>query len=347
MSDENNNQGPMGLEDAARLIEAIDAPSTANADAEKRKKPPVEQAEEVAAPDSADDAVSEEESETTEDVSEVETEEEFSEEPETDADEPEDEADTENLMLTVKVDGKEFKVSAKEAAKGYMLQADYSRKTQEVAQQRRAIEQDKAVYVEKANKLDEVLPLLVQKMEEFLPAPPDESLLDTDPVAFIKQKTYYDKRLYEKQVAEQALEQRKAEKAQEEQERFQAYMAEAQRKLPELIPEWKDAKRAQSDKAKMREYLGQWWSPQEIEQAVDPRMLMLAKKAMERDELISNTKKIRPNAPLEKQIVRPAPAQSPTANKISSRQKDFRAAKNRLTQTGSLQDAADAIKALF
>ena len=341
MSDENNS--PVGLNDAARLIEALDAPAQA---VEKPKKPPIEQVEEVSAEQADDDAGSEEEETEVDGSDEPETE--ASEEPETEADEPEEADDEpEDLMLTVKVDGKSFKVTAKEAAEGYMRQADYSRKTQEVAQHRKAIEQERGVYVEKASKLDEVLPLLVQKMEEFLPAPPDESLLDTDPVAFIKQKTYYDKRVYEMQVAREAAEQRRSEKEAEEKARYDAYLAEASRQLPELIPEWKDAKKAQSDKAKMREYLQQWWSPQEIEQAADPRMLMLAKKAMERDELVSNTKKIRPVATLEKQVLKPTPAQTPSANKLSSRAKDFRAAKNRLAQSGSLQDAADAIKALL
>ena len=238
-------------------------------------------------------------------------------------------------------------MTAKEAAEGYMRQADYSRKTQEVAQHRKAIEQERGVYTEKASKLDEVLPLLVQKMEEFLPSPPDESLLDTDPVSFIKQKTYYDKRVYEMQVAREAAEQRRSEKEMEDKAKYDAYLVEASRQLPELIPEWKDAKKAQSDKAKMRDYLKQWWSPQEIEQAADPRMLMLAKKAMERDELVLNTKKIRPVAPLEKQVFKPTASPSPAASKLTGRAKDFRAAKNRLTQSGSLQDAADAIKALL
>jgi hypothetical protein len=341
MSDENNS--PVGLNDAARLIEALDAPA-ANV-AEKPKKPPVEQVEEVSVEETDDDA-GEAEDETAEDSSqELETD--TSEEPETEADEPEDAEEPEDLMLTVKVDGKSFKVTAKEAAEGYMRQADYSRKTQEVAHQRKEVEQVRGVYSEKANRLDEVLPLLVQKMEEFLPSPPDESLLDTDPVAFIKQKTYYDKRVYEMQVAREAAEQRKSEKDAEDKAKYDAYLVEASRQLPELIPEWKDAKKAQSDKAKMRDYLKQWWSPQEIEQAADPRMLMLAKKAMERDELVLNTKKIRPVAPLEKQVIRPAPTASPSTNKLTARAKDFRAAKNRLTQSGSLQDAADAIKALL
>lgn len=70
---------------------------------------------------------------------------------EDDAEEPEDEFDDNPVLdekFTVKVDGDEVEITVKEALEGYQRREDYTRKTQELAEARRAFESEIEEYAE-------------------------------------------------------------------------------------------------------------------------------------------------------------------------------------------------------
>ena len=75
---------------------------------------------------------------------EEEPEEEAEEESEAESEEPDEEAE-EELLYAVKVDGSEQEVTLDELMKGYSRQSDYTKKTQELAEGRKAIGQARRV----------------------------------------------------------------------------------------------------------------------------------------------------------------------------------------------------------
>lgn len=62
--------------------------------------------------------------------------------------EPPQEPQPQNDMQTVRVDGQDVQVSMDEMRNGYMRQADYTRKTQELAQQRQQLEQQRQMMMQ-------------------------------------------------------------------------------------------------------------------------------------------------------------------------------------------------------
>lgn len=83
-------------------------------------------------------------------------------------------------------DGEEITVG--ELIKGRLMQADYSRKTQELSNQRKAVEAD-------ASKIEGITQAFVDHMASLLPQEPDQSLIYSDPVKYSQQKAIYDNSL--------------------------------------------------------------------------------------------------------------------------------------------------------
>jgi hypothetical protein len=117
------------LADAASAISAMLAPEEGQAELDETQ--PAEESEE-----DLEAAASEEDDSGVEDALEDETSEEQSGEEE----EPEEQEQPQTF--TVKVDGKEVAVTLDELQKGYSRTQDYTRKTQQIAEVRKQVEQE-------------------------------------------------------------------------------------------------------------------------------------------------------------------------------------------------------------
>ena len=80
-------------------------------------------------------------------------------------------------------DGSEKTIS--ELIEGSMRQSDYSRKTQEIANQRKAVEAD-------ASRIANITEAFIDHLAQMLPAEPDTALALRDPSAYTRQKAQYD-----------------------------------------------------------------------------------------------------------------------------------------------------------
>lgn len=101
-------------------------------------------------------------------------------------DEPQQPAEDDDPEVEVTVDGKAEKIKLSELKNSYMRQADYTRKTQDLADARRTLEQRKAEQDEAYNRLSEVLKNSTEKLQELEATAPSVKLraeLDTVDVA--------------------------------------------------------------------------------------------------------------------------------------------------------------------
>ena len=258
-----------------------------------------------------------------------------------DENEPE-EGQEEGQLYTVKVDGKEEKVPLKDLLEGYSRTSDYTRKTSALAEERKsfAIEQE-AVKAER-QQYAALIPVLKQKLEEALPRPPDAQLRATDPVDYLLQMDRYNEQMALIQAAEAERHRLEETQRTEQTKRFQEAAKEGAKKLPELVPEWKDPKVFERDRAALRTYLKTTgFSDDEIGSVYDPRTIALANKARKFDELMARTPP-RPDTTLERRV-RPTAPPPPAPG----RERQFREASKRLAQTGSIDDAARAFGLLL
>ncbi len=245
-----------------------------------------------------------------------------------------DEADEQPELHTVKVAGEEVQVTLEEALKGYSREQDYVRKTMALADEK------KAAASEIAQARNEYLTGLetVQKIIEANQPRVDQSLRDTNPGEWSAQMQQH--RLWAEQRQAVAAEQaRHADMtAQEEARERQAFAAQEMEKLLSVIPDWNDATIAKAETAKLREY-GQTigFSEAELDDVFDHRAVRVLRDAMAYRDLVAKSGKVRSTVEAKK-VAKPG-----TATAAPSKAQDLQRAKQRLRQSGSVNDAEAAI----
>lgn len=245
-------------------------------------------------------------------------------------------------VYTVKVDGKEIEVPLTELLQGYSRTADYHRKTEALAQERRSFQAEAERVREQSAIVSNLVPALTAQLQASLPQPPDPALRDIDYLAYSRMKEDYEVAVGRLQAAVSQTQQLQQLQIEEQTQMLAQQVEQGRQKLPELVPAWKDPKAYERDRPRLREYakkLG--YSDEEVDQAYDPRAVAALYKAMRYDEIVS--RKPRPDAPLEK-VIRPRPstvAPAATAKRVSYE------ARSRLAQTGRVEDAAAAIRSLL
>jgi len=199
----------------------------------------------------------------------------------------------------VKVGKEEVEVPLDELLKGYSRTADYTRKTQEIAETRKAVEAERAK-IEEANKLRDVYAQRLSVIEQMLNQDSGEDLAtlkETDPIGYATRVAEQVER--EKQLAAVRAEQQRISQQQQAEhgERLKAHLAQEAQKLADAIPEIADPVKGAAVKADIRKYAqGLGFSDQELAQAYDSRAITALYKAMQYDKLVSSkgeaTKKV-------------------------------------------------------
>jgi len=292
----------------------------------------IEEAKEVIEPEI--DELEEQDEEDTEelvDEEELEFDDEEDGEEETEVEEVE-----EQPVYRVTVDGEEIEVTQDELLNGYSRQQDYTRKTQELANQRKTIEQQ----AQELQQRDAIYAQLLPKMEaqlqgELVNEPDWDSLYNDDPIAFVREKQIWDEKK-EKLKAAQAEQQRLQQESYAQQQQLIAQQVqEGQQKILEIIPEWKNAEVAQKEKLAIRDYginvLG--YLPQEMDAIYDYRALLGLRNAWLNSKTVEATKK----KPTQKAPARVARPGTTTRKKSVAPAKR---AKQVLAKSGKVQDAA-------
>ncbi len=252
---------------------------------------------------------------------------------EDDYDEPEETTPT----YRVKVGKEEVEVPLDELIKGYSRTSDYTKKTQEVAEQRKAVEAQQAKIEEAARLRDQYaqrLSIIEQMLQQ--PEPDLSQLKETDPIGYAVAVAEQTER--QKQLA--AVQQERARLAQQQQseqaERLKMHLATEAAKLREAIPEWQDEVKGEIIKKEIREYAKSvGFSDQELSQVYDSRAVTALYKAAQYDKLmkgkIDATKKVT-QAP---RMLKPGTSTPETRQTEQSKK-----LKQQVRKTGKVKDAA-------
>ena len=252
-----------------------------------------------------------------------------------------------DLSTTLEVDGEEKTIE--ELRSGFLRQKDYTRKTQELAEHRKAVEaKDQEMDRERAE-YAQLLPALAERIQQEAKQEPDwDTLYDADPVMAAKAERQWRKE-QEGRVAQlqavQAEQQRMQQiEAQKQQQMQQSYLEQQRQILPDIIPEWRDKKVAATEATQIRDFLlGEGFSEQDVSGMSNATLVKLARKAMlyDRGETRANEVKAKPKKPRAKILKSGSRASQP--KRTSAAQE----AQNRARKTGRVNDAAAAIKALL
>jgi hypothetical protein len=246
-------------------------------------------------------------------------------------------------FYTVKVDGVEQEVTLEELQRGYSRQQDYTRKTQELSQERKTLEQQQAELAQRDAVYSQLLPKMEAQIMGDIENEPDwAKLSEEDPIAYVREKQVWDQKK-EKLQAVQAEQQRlQQEAAVKQQEQVQQMVEFGQQKLLEIVPEWSDEKIANKEKSEIRNYaietLG--FSPQEMDQVYDYRALLGLRNAWLQSQTASAAKK----KPTQKASVRAGKPGASTRKKTVAPEKKLR---QRLAKSGKTTDAAKVFEQML
>lgn len=257
-------------------------------------------------------------------------------EPET---EPEAEVEAEEEpMITVKIDGKDVEIPLSELKNGYQRQADYTRKTMETAEQRKAADaelsraqQERAIY---AQNLQRMQALDEAALEQAKQVNWDE-LLQTDPVEYLKQQRIAQERQARLQQVYSEQQRITAQQQAEHEQARSHYLSQQQDELLAKLPEWKDAAKAKAEKTALAEYLLEsGYDRDTVNTITDAKAVILARKAMLFDRMMQKasaaSKKV---ATLPQKVERPGQGENPALDKRS-------AGFQKLSKSGRVEDAA-------
>lgn len=261
-------------------------------------------------------------------------------------DDEESDEEGEEPVYTVKVDGKEVDVPLSELVKGYSRTADYTRKTQEVAAIRKAVEAEALQSRELRETYAQRLAAVEQLLQQSQPAEPNwEQLRATDPIEFAAQWADFQRRQQAQaqvQAERQYLEQQRA---QEEAAQLQATLEQGRNYLLQLIPEWKNAEVAKAERAKLKDTGRKaGFSDEELSQVTDPRAVILLRKAMMYDAMVEKRGNIKPTP---KKTTTPTLKPGTPATVKSKKTSELTRAKQRLAKTGDVRSAAEVFKFLI
>ena len=286
--------------------------------------------------ESIEPEIDELEEQDEEDTEELVDEEELEFDDEDGEEETEVEEVEEQPVYRVTVDGSEIEVTQDELINGYSRQQDYTRKTQELANQRKTIEQQ----AQELQQRDAIYAQLLPKMEaqlqgELVNEPDWDSLYNDDPIAFVREKQIWDEKKEKLKAAEAEQQRLQQEAYAKQQEQLAQQEQEGQQKILEIITEWKNAEVAQKEKLAIRDYginvLG--YAPQEMDAIYDYRALLGLRNAWLNSKTVEATKK----KPTQKAPARVARPGTTTRKKSVAPAKR---AKQVLAKSGKVQDAA-------
>ena len=220
--------------------------------------------------------------------------EEVTEEYEAQAEESEDELSEEvqeevqePQRFRVKVDNEELEVDLDELIKGYSRTSDYTKKTQNLAEQRKAVESERTK-IEEAAKLRDTYAQRLQVIEQMLTQPTEDltALKDNDPVGYAIKVAENMEREKQLQAVRAERESVQARQVAENQERLKSHIAQEAERLRSAIPDFSDEVKGEVIRKEIRDYAKSvGWSDQELSQVYDHRAVLTLYRAMQFEKL--------------------------------------------------------------
>ena len=259
----------------------------------------------------------------------------------------EDDSQEEEPSYVIKAAGEEKEVPLSELIKGYQLGADYTKKTTEVAEQRKLVEAERGA-IEEAKYARDSYAQRLQAIDNFLTSQmPQEdlhSLKENDPIGYaVKVAELSEKK--EQLQAIRAEQYRIAQMQQSEQARAMSErVAQEASKLAQVLPEFSDPAKGDNFRKEIRSYgktLG--FTEEELSQVYDSRHVLTLHKAMMYDKLQKSKPAITKKVNEAPRMLR---AGTSGGNKQSDAQK-ITQQKNQLRTSGKVRDAAALFEQLL
>jgi hypothetical protein len=255
--------------------------------------------------------------------------------------EPEQESESEpddEPTYSVKVAGEEKELTLTELKTLAQQGADYTKKTQQVAEQRKALEAE-SVAIDQARQLRDAYAERLQAMEQLLSSPEQsenlEYLKESDPIGYAVKVAELSQQKEQLQAI-QAERYRIAEQQQaEQQQALQGYIAQQAAKLAEVLPEYSDPVKGEKLRSDLRSFAKDiGFSDQELSMVRDSRQVLALHKAMLYDKLQKSKPDVNKRVNEATKTIKSGNSVKPVTSDQVKRQQA------QLKQSGKVRDAA-------
>ena len=244
----------------------------------------------------------------------------------------------------VKAAGEEIEVDEDELIKGYQQGVDYTKKSQALAEQRKAVEAER-IHLEQVKQERMAYAQKLQALDSFLTQQNKgvdlDVLKETDPIGYAVAVAEQNQR--EKQLAVVRQEQQRIAQQQqaEHQASLQNHLRQESEKLVSLIPELATPQ-GDAIRKQIRDYAKSvGWTDQELSSVYDSRAVVSLYKAMKYEQLQKSKPELTKKLQAAPKMMRSGTSAPPTK---SSQDKQVM---QRLRETGKVADAAKAFERFF
>jgi hypothetical protein len=255
--------------------------------------------------------------------------------------EPQEESESETEeepTYSVTVSGEEKELTLTELKTLAQQGADYTKKTQQVAEQRKALESEYKA-IDEARYLRDAYAERLQAMEQLLSAPEQsenlEYLKESDPIGYAVKVAEMSQQKEQLQAV-QAERYRIAEQQQaEQQQALRGYLAEQSARLAEVLPDYSDPVKGEALRSELRSFAkGIGFSDQELSMVRDSRQVLALHKAMLYDKLQKAKPDVNKRVNEANKTIKSGNSVKPvTSDQVKKQQQQ-------LKQTGKVRDAA-------
>lgn len=260
----------------------------------------------------------------------------------TDDSEEEEGEQVEQPKYRVRVSGEDIEVTQDELVRGYQREADYTKKTQALAEARKSLDTEKAG-VEQAKGLRDTYAQRLGMIEQMLTnqnkAENLDELKDIDPIGYAVKVAELSQRKDQLQAI-QFERQRIAEQQQaEHKEMIGKHVALEAEKLSAYIPEFLDPEKGETVRKDIRNFAKSiGWTDQELASVYDSRAVMTLYKAMQYDKLIASKPGMQKKVSQAPKMLKAGVSQGKGASEQS------KANMQQLRRTGRVADAANVFE---
>jgi hypothetical protein len=243
----------------------------------------------------------------------------------------------------VKAAGEDKEVTLDELIKSYQLGTDYTKKSQAVAEERKAVEAERhAVQEAKAlrDQYAQQLGIIEQMLNQPQQAEDLDYLKETDPIGYAVKVAELSQK--EKQLAQVRAQREMISQQQEydRQNQMKQMIAAESEKLVAVLPEFADPSKGEVIRKDIRTYGKQMgFSDDELANVFDSRAVLTLYKAMQYDKLQSAKPGITKKVSEAPKAIKPGVSKPRDSNT-----EEIRKLKSRAKSSGSIKDAANVFE---
>ena len=247
--------------------------------------------------------------------------------------EEDEKAEPEQQLYKVRSDGEDLNVGLDELLSSYSRQSSYTKKSQSLAEAKKAFEQESA---DSREIRAQALQILENAKAAQTQAPQKDAqywqdLKTMDPMQYLVERDEVREQQFQSQYQDQQIEMLKAQEAAEQRANLESYVDSQKGVLAELIPEWADQKVADAEKKLILAYgLKTGFSQEELDNTFDARAASTMRKAALYDQLTTKRKGLKPSVKTSMKGGSQSDPRTVKSGKASAR----------LKKSGSVDDAA-------